>query len=58
MMRLHPKEPVVQESASGIIRRLRMTHVLRPDAPVAPVVPVVPVVPAAPVLPMLAGAQR
>ena len=55
MMRLHPKETVVHESASGIIHRLRMAHVLRPAPAAAPVVPIVPV---APVLPTLAGAQR
>ena len=44
-MRLHPKEDVVQDSASGIIRRLGMMHVLRPEpAAVAPPAP-------APVLP-------
>ena len=44
-MRLHPKENIVQDSASGIIRRLGMMHVLRPEpAAVTPPAP-------APVLP-------
>jgi hypothetical protein len=52
-MQLHPKEPVVQESAFGIISRLQMTHVLRPEpAAIAPPAPA-PVLPRAQRMPLL-----